>query len=193
MKKVSIVFHSVSGNNYLIAKAFYDSLKNRNIDVNLFKVRDDDFEKLANTFEFAKKYKDEIMSVSLYDFKELLDSDAIILGSPTYFGNVSAEMKSFMDEFADYWTDAKFYGKKLFAFACAGTPEGGGDMCLNAINIFGQHLGMFSTPIPSNLVEGVSFPAYGLLHYVGDNGDVRPDEKILNAIDKICEILCTQK
>ncbi len=189
MKKVSIVFHSVCGNNYLIAKEFYDNFKSKDIEVNLFKVKDDDFEKLANTFDFAKEYKNEIQSVEIYDFKELLDSDTIIIGSPTYFGNVSAEMKAFMDQFADYWTNADFYGKRLFAFATAGTPEGGADMCLNAINIFGQHLGMFTTPIPSNLVDGVSFPAYGLVHYVGSNGDVRPDDKIKLAIKKICEIL----
>ena len=189
MKKISIVFHSVSGNNYLIAKEFYNNIKNRNIAVNIFRVKDDNFIELANTFDFAKEYKDEILSVGLYDFNELLDSDVIILGSPTYFGNVSAQMKSFMDEFVDYWIDARFYGKKLFAFACAGTPEGGGDMCLNAINIFGQHLGMLNTPVPSNLVEGASFPAYGLLHYVGENADIRPDDKIKRAINKMCDIL----
>lgn len=190
MKKISIVFHSVGGNNYLMAKEFYNNLKNRNIEVNIFKVRDEDFEKLADTLAIAKEYKNEIMSVELYDFKELLDSDIIILGSPTYYGNVSAEIKAFMDEFSDYWSEAKFYGKRLFSFTCAGTTEGGGDMCLNAINIFAQHVGMSVIPVPSNLLEAESFPAYGLIHYVGDNGDIRPNERIKKAIDKMCEILC---
>jgi NAD(P)H dehydrogenase (quinone) len=189
MKKISIVFHSVCGNNYLIAKEFYENLKSKNMQVNLFRVKDDKFEELSNTLEIAKEYRDEIMSVEVYNFKELLDSDIIILGSPTYFGNVSAQMKVFMDEFVDYWVDAKFYGKKLFSYACAGTTEGGGDMCLNAINIFGQHMGMSAVAIPSNLVLGESFPAYGLVHYVGDNADVRPGVRIKNAIDKICDIL----
>ncbi len=189
MKKISIVFHSVCGNNYLIAKEFYENLKNKNMKVNLFRVKDDNFEKLSNILEIAKEYRDEIMSVEIYNFKELLDSDIIILGSPTYFGNVSAQIKVFMDEFVDYWVDANFYGKKLFSFACAGTTEGGGDMCLNAINIFGQHMGMSNVPVPSNLVLGESFPAYGLVHYVGDNADKRPSTKIKNAIDKICDIL----
>ena len=156
MKKISIVFHSVCGNNYLMAKEFYDVLKDKGVEVNIFKVKDDDFEKLAETFKVAEEFQKEIENVPVYDFKELLDSDGIIIGSPTYFGNVSAELKVFMDEFAAYWTNAEFYGKKLFAFACAGTPEGGGDMCLQAINLFGKHLGMFNVPVPSNLVPGES-------------------------------------
>ena len=189
MKKISIVFHSVCGNNYLIAKEFYMNLKSKDVMVNLYRVKDDNFENITNILNIAKEYKDEILSVEIYNFKELLESDVIILGSPTYFGNVSAQMKVFMDEFVDYWVDAKFYGKKLFSFACAGTAEGGGDMCLNAINIFGQHLGMSNVTIPSNLMPGESFPAYGLVHYAGDDADKRPDARIKKAIDKICDIL----
>ncbi len=189
MKKISIVFHSVCGNNYLIAKEFYMNLKSKNISVNLYRVRDDNFENITNILDIAKEYKDEILSVEIYNFKELLESDVIILGSPTYFGNVSAQMKVFMDEFVDYWVDAKFYGKKLFSFACAGTAGGGGDMCLNAMNIFGQHLGMSNVTIPSNLIPGESFPAYGLVHYVGDEANKRPDIRLKKAIDKICDIL----
>ncbi len=189
MKKVSIVFHSVCGNNYLIAKEFYENLKNKSMEVKLFRVKDDNLEKVSNVLEIAKEYKDEILSVELYNFKDLLESDIIILGSPTYFGNVSAQMKVFMDEFVDYWVDAKFYGKRLFSFACAGTAEGGGDMCLNAINIFGQHMGMSNITVPSNLIAGESFTAYGLLHYVGDNADKRPDARTKEAIDKLCNIM----
>jgi len=34
-KKVSIVFHSVCGNNYLIAKDFYEQFKSHDADVNI--------------------------------------------------------------------------------------------------------------------------------------------------------------
>ena len=55
-------------------------------------------------------------------------------------------------------------------------------MCLNTMNIFAQHMGMRAVPVPSNLVQGVSFPAYGLLHYVGDFSNVRISGNIKTAI-----------
>ncbi len=192
MKKISIVFHSVSGNNYLLAKKFYDTLTNKGIQTNLFKVYDDDFEELSNTFDFAKRYKKEIESVETYDFKELLESDALIIGSPTYFGNVSAEMKVFMDKFVDYWENADFYGKKIFAFASAGNAEGGGHLCLNAINTFAQHNGMITIPVPSNLIKGQDFSAYGFVHYAGALADIEPSDVLYSAIEKMCEIIIDQ-
>lgn len=189
MKKVSIVFHSVCGNNYIIGKEFEKCFRNLNADVNLYKVKDDDYEEIAKLFCSSKEYMYEISDVKLYNFNELLKSDIIIIGSPTYFGNVSSEIKYFMDEFAPYWNDACFYGKKLFSYTTAGTVDGGGDMCLRAINTFGQHLGMISIPVPSNLIQNHSFPAYGFIHVVGDEGDIRPNGILKEAIKRMCYIL----
>ena len=188
-KKVSIVFHSVCGNNYLMAKEFYKQFKICDADVQILRVQDENFENLALQFNIASEYKDEILSIEEARVEKLLDSDIIIIGSPTYYGNVSGAMKIFMDSFSPYWADAKFFGKKLFAYSTCANSEGGGDMCLNAINIFGQHMGMITVPIPSNLIPSQSFPAYGLLHYVGDYSDKRPNNKINSAIVKMVEKL----
>ena len=188
-KKVSIIFHSVCGNNYLIAKDFYDQFKSHDADVNIYRVEDPNFESLAEQFPVAGQYKNEILKIKIAKVEDILDSDIIIMGSPTYYGNVSGAMKSFMDSFSPCWPEAKLWGKKLFAFSTSGNPEGGGDMCLNAINIFGQHMGMISVPVPSNLVSGQSFPAYGLLHYVGDFSNIRLNGNVKTAIKSMTERL----
>jgi len=188
-KKVSIVFHSVCGNNYLIAKDFYEQFKSHDADVNLFRVEDPNFESLAVQFPIAGQYKNEISNLKVAKVEDLLDSDIIIMGSPTYYGNVSGAMKSFMDSFSPCWPEAKLWGKKLFAFSTSGNPEGGGDMCLNAINIFGQHMGMIVVPVPSNLVSSQSYPAYGLLHYVGDFSNIRINGSFKTAIKEMTERL----
>jgi len=188
-RKVSIVFHSICGNNYLIAKDFYDQFKSHEADVNIYRVEDPNFESLAVQFPIAAQYKNEILNIKVAKVENLLDSDIIIMGSPTYYGNVSGAMKSFMDSFSPCWPEAKLWGKKLFAFSTSGNPEGGGDMCLNAINIFGQHMGMIVVPVPSNLVSGQSYPAYGLLHYVGDFSNIRLNVNFKTAIKKMTEKL----
>jgi len=188
-KKVSIIFHSVCGNNFLIAKEFYKEFENNNASVQILRVQDPNLEELASQFTIAGQYKNEILKLDEAKAEKLLDSDIIIIGSPTYFGNVSGAMKVFMDSFSPYWPDAKFWGKKLFAYTTCGNVEGGGNMCLNAINIFGQHMGMIPIPVPANLVSGQSFPAYGLLHYVGDYSNMRPSGTTLVAIKAMTEKL----
>lgn len=181
-KKVSIVFHSVCGNNYLIAKEFYKEFISYKADVRLLRINDPHLDELAKQFTIAGQYKNEIMGIEEAKVEKLFDSDLIIFGSPTYFGNVSGAMKSFMDEFSPYWPEGRFWGKKSFAYTTAGTTEGGGDLCLNAINIFAHHMGMLPIPVPGDLVYGQSFPAYGLIHYVGDYGNLRPSGNTITAV-----------
>jgi len=188
-KKVSIIFHSICGNNYLIAKEFYEQFKNQGIDAGIARVEDSNFESLAEQFPIAKQYKDEIINIKVAKVENVLDSDIIIMGSPTYYGNVSGAMKSFMDSFSPCWPEAKLWGKKFFAFSTSANAEGGGDMCLNAMNIFAQHMGMTAIPVPSNLLQGVSLPAYGLLHYVGDFSDIRLNDNVKKAIKLMVEKL----
>lgn len=188
-KKVSIVFHSICGNTYLIAKEFYNEFKKYDMEVQILRVADPNYAELAKQFNVAGQYKKEIMEIEEAVVEKLLDSDIIIMGSPTYFGNVSGAMKSFMDSFAPYWTNAAFWGKKLFAYTTVGTTEGGGDMCLTAINIFGQHMGMVNVPVPANLLSTQNFPAYGLIHYVGDYSNLRPSRDVLLAVKEMTERL----
>ncbi len=188
-KKVSIVFHSVCGNNYLMAKEFYNEFKENNAEVQLLRVKDPNYNELAQQFTVAGQYKNEILNIEEAKAEKLLESDIIIMGSPTYYGNVSGAMKSFMDTFSPYWTDAKFWGKKCFAFTTAGNTEGGGDMCLNAINVFAHHMGMIPVPVPADLLSGQNFPAYGLIHYVGDYSNLRPSRYVVLAIKEMAERL----
>ncbi|WP_053955158.1 flavodoxin family protein [Inediibacterium massiliense] len=182
--KISIIFHSVCGNTYLMAKAFYNSLKQIGKDVYLYRVYDEDLEKLSHQFPVASEYYKEIVNTPIATPETLLESDHVILGSPTYFGNVSAEMKAYMDSMSIYWVEAKLSGKRLTAFASASTPFGGGEACLQAINTFGQHMGMISISVPSNLIPTISMSAYGIIHYSGPMGDQRPNKDTLKVIDE---------
>ncbi len=188
-KKVSIVFHSVCGNSYLMAKEFYEAFRKQGADAQLLRVNDPNYEELAKEFAVAGQYKKEMLSLEEAKAEKLLDSEIIIMGSPTYYGNVSGAMKTFMDSFSPYWSEAAFWGKKLFAFTTCGTTEGGGDMCLNAISIFGQHVGMTTVPVPSNLLSTQNYPAYGLIHYTGDYSNLRPGREAVLAINEMAERL----
>ena len=79
-KKVSIVFHSVCGNNFLIAKEFYKEFKSHNIEVQMLRVNDPNLEELAKQFTIAGQYKNEILNIEEAQVEKLFDSDIIIFG-----------------------------------------------------------------------------------------------------------------
>lgn len=181
--RISVILHSRCGNTFLIAKAIYESFLKRGNQVRLYRVPDADLEQVAGRFACAKEFYDDIVSLPVATPETMVESDCIALGSPTYFGNVSAEMKKYMDSAIELWVDAKLAGKKLMAFTSASSPEGGGHLCLQAINTFGQHLGMISVPCPASLRSEVCLPAYGIIHYSGPLGEQRPGKGLYEAID----------
>lgn len=177
--KIAVVFHSVCANTFLMAREYRDAFAALGAQVLLFRLPDPNYAVIADAFPASREYKSDILEVEeLMSPAQVLDCDALFLGSPTYFGNVSAPVKAFIDSFVDYWIEARLAGKLFGGFASAGTPQGGADLCLQALCHFAMHMGMCLLSVPST-VTGAVQPAYGLCHWSGDNSDQRlsPDEK----------------
>lgn len=50
--------------------------------------------------------------------------DAMIFGSPTYFGAVSADFKAFMDSTSHLWSQQQWHNKIAAGFTCASNANG---------------------------------------------------------------------
>jgi NAD(P)H dehydrogenase (quinone) len=55
---------------------------------------------------------------------ELADYDAIIFGTPTRFGNMSGQMRTFLDQTGALWAAGALYGKIGSVFTSTGTGGG---------------------------------------------------------------------
>lgn len=53
--------------------------------------------------------------------QELADYDAIIFGTPTRFGNMSGQMRTFLDQTGGLWASGALYGKLGSVFSSTGT------------------------------------------------------------------------
>lgn len=174
--KIAVVFHSVCGNTCQLAAEFASSLGELGAEVQLWRLPDPGYAVNSDAFAAAREYKDAITAIPTIDSPaRLLDCDAIVMGSPTYFGNVSAPVKLFIDSFVDFYAAAPFVGKVFASFATAGTAQGGSDFTLLALNNFAMHVGMTVVSVP--LSEVYPQPAYGLSHYSGDLSDIRMTEQ----------------
>ena len=127
---------------------------------------------------------DEMAVVPIAVASDLLYADLILFGSPTYFGNMSGAMKRFFDSTAPYWTEGRLAGKRCMAFTTAGNSEGGAHLCLQSIRTCACHLGMVLLPFPSQIAGDYPQPAYGLVHYSGDDASKRPEKHVSDSIER---------
>jgi len=190
MKRCSIIFHSVCGNCYLIASAFQESLIEEGLDARLYHVDDDDLHIWANKLEAANDYYEEITNLPIANSETLLKSDLIILGSPAYFGNVSAEMKKFMDNSSIYFNDGKLSGKYFACFTSCSYSEGGGSLTLQTMLHYAQHMGMVHVPLGRQVSHiDPQQPVCGIMHHSGPESQVRPSDRLGGAIQFYAKML----
>lgn len=90
----------------------------------IYHSEDGNTRQLAQTIAKGTKINDNIVSkiMSINDINRLFveEADALIIGSPTYWGNFSWQMKQWLDT-----TDIKFAGKLGSVFATSNSVGGG--------------------------------------------------------------------
>lgn len=73
-------------------------------------------------------------------------ADAIIFGSPTRFGNMSSELKAYIDSLGGLWYRGALNGKIGSAFASTSTRHGGNETTLLTMFPPMVHLGLIIVP-----------------------------------------------
>jgi len=119
------------------------------------------------------------------DLTDLEECDGIILGSPAYFGSMSAPMKYFLDQTTPQWLSGALVDKPAAAFTSSSSFHGGQETALLAMLIPLLHHGALVVGIPYteeslNTTHTGGTP-YGASHISGQDGKLpfSEEEKIL--------------
>src|SRR5262245_64466499 len=80
--------------------------------------------------------------------RELADYDAIIIGTPTRFGNMASQMKNFLDQTGGLWAQDKLVGKVGSVFTSTESQHGGQESTILATHVVLLHLGMVIIGLP---------------------------------------------
>jgi len=81
------------------------------------------------------------------DLAILNRADAIVFGTPTFFGGVSADMKAFLDATIDLWFQGAWKDKLAAGFTTSSTPSGDKVAALSQLVIFAAQHGMVWVPL----------------------------------------------
>ncbi len=119
------------------------------------------------------------------DPAELADYDAIIFGTPTRFGNMSSQMRNFLDQTGALWAQGALIGKIGSVFTSTGTG-GGNETTILSFHTTLLHHGMiivglpYSAPELADISEVRGGSPYGAATIAAPDGSRQPSQKELN-------------
>ncbi|MBN9281484.1 MAG: NAD(P)H:quinone oxidoreductase, partial [Hyphomicrobium denitrificans] len=120
MTKVLVLYYSSYGHIETMAGSVAAGAREAGAEVVIKRVPELVPEEIARKSHFKL---DQAAPIATVD--ELPNYDAIIIGVPTRFGNMPAQMKNFLDQTGGLWAGGKLIGKVGSVFTSTATQHGG--------------------------------------------------------------------
>jgi NAD(P)H dehydrogenase (quinone) len=167
--KILVAFYSRSGSVESLAKAIAEGAKSEGAEVRLRRARDIvGPEVMAQAPGWAES---SARMDALYEAPTAADAewaDGLVLGTPTRFGAISAELKAYIDGLGMLWFQGKLVGKAGSVFTSTSSPHGGNEATLLSLYPPLAHLGLIIVPLgysdPVMFRAGTPYGASSISH-----------------------------
>jgi len=174
MTKVLVLYYSSYGHVEAMAMAVAEGAREAGAQVTLKRIPELVPEEAAKNAGFKLDQPAPVATVN-----ELPDYDAIIFGTPTRFGMMCAQMRSFLDQAGGLWVQGKLLGKVGSVFCSTGTQHGGQETTITSFHVTLCHLGFiivppgYSEPDILNMDHITGGSPYGATTLAGADGKSR--------------------
>jgi NAD(P)H dehydrogenase (quinone) len=143
MTKVLVLYYSSYGHIETMAAAVAEGARQAGASVDMKRVPELVPEAAAKRAGYKADQKAPVATVA-----ELVDYDAIIIGTPTRYGNMASQMKNFLDQTGRLWAEDRFVGKVGSVFTSTGSQHGGQETTIQSTHTVLLHLGMLVVGLP---------------------------------------------
>ena len=180
MAKVLVLYYSSYGHIETMAGAVAEGARAAGAEVHVKRVPE-----LVSREVAEKSHFKVDQAAPLATVEELPDYDAIIIGTPTRFGNMAAQMKNFLDQTGGLWFAGKLIGKVGSVFTSTATQHGGQESTILSTHTVLLHQGMVIVGLPysfqgqMSLAEITGGSPYGASTISGGDGSRQPSENEL--------------
>lgn len=157
--KILIVYYSLHGHTLELARAIEKGAKLvSGIEVMLRRVKEFEVvrQKAIEGNDATEQLWRQQQEISVCSLDDLRVADGVVFGSPTRFGNMSAQMKQLFDSMTKLWLNGEMEGKPAGVFTSTATTHGGQETTLLTMIVPLLHLGM--------MVVGVPYSVNGMIH-----------------------------
>ena len=143
MTRVLVLYYSSYGHIEQMAEAVAEGARETGAEVAVKRVPELVPAEVAQKSGFKLDQKAPIATVD-----EMADYDAVIIGVPTRFGNMAAQMKNFLDQAGGLWFQGKLIGKAAGVFTSSATQHGGQESTILSTHTVLLHLGFVVVGLP---------------------------------------------
>jgi NAD(P)H dehydrogenase (quinone) len=143
MTKVLVLYYSSWGHIEQMAYAAAEGAREAGADVVVKRVPELVPTEIAQAAHYKTDQKAPIATV-----EELPEYDAIIFGTPTRYGTMTAQMKNFLDQTGGLWAQGKLIGKVGSVFTSTATQHGGQEATILTTLPVLLHHGMVVVGLP---------------------------------------------
>jgi NAD(P)H dehydrogenase (quinone) len=151
--RVLILYYSMYGNNYLLAQGVAEGIVEAGGEVVLRTVAELLPQKVIDGNESIQRAKLMQKDVLIAKLEDLENIDGIILGSPTRFGNMCAQLRNFLDQTGGLWMNGALIGKPAGVFCSTASLHGGQETTLISMMFTLLHHGALIVGVPYSVKE----------------------------------------
>jgi NAD(P)H dehydrogenase (quinone) len=175
MARVLVLYYSTYGHIEAMAGAIAEGVRRGGVTADIRRVPETVPEEIARKAHFKLDQAAPLATIA-----ELESYDAIIVGTGTRYGRISAQMAAFLDQAGSLWARGALNGKVGAAFSSSATQHGGQEMTLFSIIANLLHFGMTIVGLPYShqgqmtLDEIVGGAPYGATTIAGGDGSRQP-------------------
>jgi len=183
--KVLILFYSLYGHVFELAKAVQEGVKDAGLTPVLRRVPEtlpSEVVKNMGGEEHQKLWAD----IPIVCIQDLIDAEALIIGSPTRFGGMCGQIRQFLDSTGGLFHNGTMIGKAGAFFTCSNTQHGGQESTIISSIPYFLHHGMVFVGLPYSFAEQmntdeiVGGSPYGASTIAGGNNSRQPSKIDLN-------------
>jgi NAD(P)H dehydrogenase (quinone) len=180
MTKVLVLYYSSYGHIETMANAIAEGVRAAGAEVDVKRVPELVPEEVAR----ASHYKLD-QAAPIAKAADLVEYDAIIVGTGTRYGRMTSQMANFWDQTGGLWAQGKLIGKVGAAFTSTASQHGGQETTLMGIHTNLLHHGMVIVGLPYSfqgqlkLDEVTGGSPYGATTIAAGDGSRQPTENEL--------------
>jgi NAD(P)H dehydrogenase (quinone) len=176
MTNVAVIYYSSTGNVHALAEALAEGAAQTGADVRLRRVAELAPPEAIDSNPAWRAHADATADIPVATHDDLRWADAYAFGTPARYGNVSSQLKQFLDTTAPLWAAGDLSDKPATAFTSAINRHGGNEATLLALYQTMYHWGALV------VAPGYTDPAfaaaggnpYGTAHPSGDGPPAQP-------------------
>lgn len=186
MTKLAIIYYSATGHGTKMAQRVADAAEEAGADVRVRHIAETrDPASFAANPAWSGNYA-ATKDLPAATGEDIVWADAVIFGSPTRFGSVSSQFRTFIDSLGGLWASGKLADKVYSGFTSSQTAHGGQETTLVTLYVTLMHFGgIIVAPGYTDPVKFSDGNPYGVSHITGPHNQNELSEETTAALDHL--------